>query len=254
MKKFLLGTVALIAFAAPAAAADLAARPYTKAPPIAPPIMTWTGFYVGLQGGGGWGTSDETYFFGPNTPAFNGSQSYDTSGGFAGGVAGYNWQSGAVVFGLEGDYHWANIDGRSAVINVGPPNLGDTYYTRLRGFGDIKGRLGYAAGPALFFVSGGAAVGDIQHRYDAALNGGAANSFASNNTRWGWTVGAGAEYMFAPNWSAKIEYNYLDLGTSTINYVPPPTANRSEWKDTFHTVKAGVNYHFNWGGPMAARY
>lgn len=256
MKKFLLGTVGLVALSlsAPASAADLAARPYSKAPPpVAAAVMSWTGFYIGLQGGGGWGTSDETFFGTPNTAAFLGTQSYDTTGGFVGGVVGYNWQAGAFVLGIEGDYHWADINGRSSVINVGPPNLGDTYYTQLRGFGDIKGRLGYAAGPALLFVSGGAAVGDIQHRYDAALNGGAANTFVQNNTRWGWTVGAGAEYMFAPSWSAKVEYNYIDLGKSTIQY-SAAVANRSEWNDTFHTVKAGINYHFNWGGPVVAKY
>jgi len=249
MKKIALVAAATVMFAGAASAADLAARPYTKAP-VAPPVMTWGGFYVGVQGGGGWGNSDEVFFPTPNVPTFIGTQKYDLTGGFAGGVVGYNWQAGAFVFGLEGDYHWADISGRSAVINIGPPSRLDTYFTQLRGFGDIKGRLGYAAGPALFFVSGGAAVGDIQHRYDAALNGGAANTFVQDTTRWGWTVGAGAEYMFAPNWSAKIEYNYIDLGKSTIRYAPG--TDRSEWTDTFHTVKVGVNYHF--GGPAGPRY
>jgi len=248
-----LGAAAL-GLAAPANAADMAARPYTKAPMVAPAaIYNWTGFYAGVQGGGGWGRSDETYFFAPNTAIFAGTQKYDTSGGFVGGVFGYNWQQGPVVFGIEGDYHWADISGRSAIVNVGPVNLGDTYFTKIRGFGDIKGRLGYSTGPALFFVSGGAAVGDIQHRYDAAGNGGAANTFVQNDWRWGWTVGAGAEYMFAPSWSAKVEYNYIDFGKSTIQYGPAPT-NRSEWTDTVHTIKAGVNYHFNWGSPVVAKY
>jgi len=257
MKKILFGTIGIVALglSAPASAADLAARPYTKAPIAAPaPIYTWTGFYLGIQGGGGWGRSNETYFFAPNTPAFAGTQNYDTSGGFVGGVAGYNWQMRAFVVGLEGDYHWADINGRSSVINVGPPNLGDTFATKLRGFGDIKGRVGYAWGPALWFVSGGAAVGDIQHRYDAALNGGAANTFVQNDWRWGWTLGTGVEYMFAPNWSAKVEYNYIDLGKSTIQYAAVPATNRSEWNDTIHTIKAGVNYHFNWGTPVVAKY
>ncbi|MBR0828147.1 porin family protein [Bradyrhizobium manausense] len=249
MKKILLGTVGAVALAvsAPAGAADMAARPYTKAPVVAPaPIYTWTGFYVGIQGGGGWGRSNETFFLLPNSPVFLGSQSYDTSGGFVGGVFGYNWQSGPVVFGIEGDYHWADINGRSAEVNLG---VGDSFFTRIRGFGDIKGRLGYSTGPALWFVSGGAAVGDLQHRYDNPFGGSAATS----TTRWGWTVGAGAEYMFAPNWSAKVEYNYIDFGRSTLQYDPTP-ANRSEWTDTVHTVKAGVNYHFNWGGPVVAKY
>jgi outer membrane immunogenic protein len=254
MKKILLGAVSVMVLGmmTPAGAADLAARPYTKAPPIAAtPLPTWAGFYLGVQGGGGWGRSNETFFGGPNLVGFAGSQNYDTTGGFVGGVGGYNWQVNNVVFGIEGDYHWADINGRSAVINTAPLNFGDTYFTQLRGFGDIKGRLGYAVGPALFFVSGGAAVGDLRHRYDAALNGGAANSFARNDWRWGWTVGAGGEYMFAPNWSAKLEYNYIDFGKSSIQY-SAVAANRSEWKDTVHTLKAGLIYHF--GGPALSRY
>jgi outer membrane immunogenic protein len=247
MKTLFVITTALIAVgaAASASAADLAARPYTKAPMMAPaPLPTWAGFYVGVQGGGAWGTSDETYVAFPNSPGFAATQNYDTSGGFVGGVAGYNWQFGTFVIGIEGDYHWADINGRSATINAG---AGDTYFTKLRGFGDIKGRLGYTAGDALFFVSGGAAVGDFQHRYD----NGPLNSFSQTDTRWGWTVGVGAEYMFAPSWSAKVEYNYVDFGKSTLQYSGFAT-DRSEWKDTMHTVKAGVSYHF--GGPVATRY
>jgi outer membrane immunogenic protein len=253
MKKLILAVSMLTASTGGTLAADLAARPYTKAPVAMAQVMTWTGLYVGAQGGYGWGSSNETYFNAPNTAIFAGTQNYDARGGFAGGVAGYNWQTGAMVLGIEGDYHWADINGRSSVVNVGPLNLGDTYSTQLRGFGDIKGRLGYAAGPALFFVSGGGAVGDLQHRYDAALNGGAGNTFVQNATKWGYTVGAGLEYMFAPNWSGKLEYNYIDLGRSTIQYGAAPT-NRSEWNDTFHTVKVGINYHFNWGSTGVARY
>lgn len=249
MKKSLVIAIgaAALGLSAPANAADLAARPYTKAPMAAPaPIYTWTGFYAGIQGGGGWGSSDETFFGAPNAVGFAGSQDYDISGGFVGGVFGYNWQVNNVVFGIEGDYHWADISGRSAEVNAG---LGDTYFTKIRGFGDIKGRLGYSTGPALWFISGGAAVGDLQHRYDGVPG----NVFARSDWRWGWTIGAGAEYMFAPNWSAKVEYNYIDFGKTTIQYTPVVT-NRSEWSDTVHTVKVGVNYHFNWGAPVAARY
>ena len=250
MKQLLVAAAGLAALGVSSAtAADLGAPP-AKAPVVAPAI-TWGGFYLGAQGGGGWGQSKESYLGAPNDPAFIGTQNYTTSGGFVGGVIGYNWQAGAAVFGLEGDYHWSDINGRSAIINVGPPNVLDTYYTALRSFGDIKGRLGYADGPALWFVSGGAAVGDIQHRYSAGL---VPPSFAASQIRWGWTAGAGVEYMFAPNWSAKAEYNYIDLGgAAPIQYTVDPT-DRSEWKDTFHTVKVGLNYHFNWGGPVVAKY
>jgi len=248
MNKILFGAIGAVALSlsVPASAADIAARPYTKAPVAPPaPIYTWTGFYAGIQGGGGWGQTDATFIGAPNAAGFLGSQTYDTSGGFVGGVVGYNWQSGPVVFGLEGDYHWSDISGRSSEINAG---FGDTYFTKLRSFGDIKGRIGYSNGPALWFISGGAAVGDINHRYDAAAF--SPFSFSQNDTRWGWTVGAGAEYMFAPNWSAKVEYNYIDLGKSTISFDPLDPTNRTEFKDTIHTVKAGVNYHFNWGGSV----
>ena len=73
-------------------------------------------------------------------------------GGFAGGVVGYNWQTGAFVLGIEGDYHWSDISGRSGVINVGPPNVGDTYFTKLRGFGDVEGYVSAMPLTALFFV------------------------------------------------------------------------------------------------------
>ncbi len=250
MKKLFLAAASLMVLGslAPAGAADLAARPYTKAPVMAPaPLPTWAGFYLGLQGGGGWGRSDETFLGAPNAVGFAGTQRYDFNGGFVGGVIGYNWQVDNVVFGLEGDYHWADISGRSSEINLG---AGDSYFTKLRGFGDIKGRLGYAAGPALFFISGGAAVGDLQHRYDPGLFG-AAFGASQSDWRWGWTIGAGAEYMFAQNWSAKLEYNYLDFGKSSLQYTPT-IGDRSEWKDTIHTVKAGIVYHF--GGPGVSRY
>jgi len=252
MKQLLVAAAGLLTLGiSSASAADLAARAPAPALTVAAPAITWEGFYLGAQGGGGWGTSKETYLGAPNDPAFIGTQNYTTGGGFVGGVIGYNWQAGPVVFGLEGDYHWSDITGRSAVINVGPPSALDTYYTALRSFGDIKGRLGYADGPALWFVSGGAAVGDLQHRYQNYN----APSFGASETRWGWTAGAGVEYMFTPNWSAKAEYNYIDLGkAASIQYSADPT-DRSEWKDSFHIVKVGLNYHFNWGGPVvAAKY
>ena len=252
MKEVLVAAAALAALGITSAtAADLAARPPVKAPPLLAPAIIWDGFYIGGQGGGGWGTSKETFVGAPNDAAFLGTQNYNTSGGFVGGVIGYNWQAGPAVFGLEGDYHWSAISGKSDIINVGPPSLYDTYYTELRSFGDIKARLGYADGAALWFVSGGAAVGDILHRYNAGL---VQPSVSTSDTRWGWTVGAGVEYMFAANWSAKLEYNYIDLGKASLQYDPLVAINRSDWNDTFHTVKAGLDYHFNWGGPVAARY
>jgi outer membrane immunogenic protein len=205
--------------------------------------MQWHGFYAGLHGGYSVGSSEEVFFAGPNTASFNGTQQYGTNGGFAGGTVGYNWQTVKFVLGLEIDDNWADVNGRSSVINISPSNKGDSYSTTLRSSGNIKGRLGYVAGPMLLFVSGGAAAGEIEHRYDAAQNGGAANTYVQSDTRWGYTVGVGAEYMLTQNWSGKLEYNYIDFGKSTIQYTNSST-NRSEWNDTFHTIKAGINYHF----------
>lgn len=105
MKKFLLGTVALIAFAAPAAAADLAARPYTKAPPIIAAIYDWSGFYIGANGG--WGSSHNCWSQVPGGLLLGSDGCHDATGGVAGGQIGYRWQSGAWVFGLEAQGDWA---------------------------------------------------------------------------------------------------------------------------------------------------
>jgi len=174
---------------------------------------------------------------------FDGSQRYNLSGGIAGGQAGYNYQFDSYVLGLQGDYNWADVKGRSGVVNT-TPNLDDTYYSKLTSYGDVKGRLGYAYGAVLFFVDGGLAFGTLQHRYDAALNGGAANSFAHNTSQAGWTVGGGIDYKFAQNWSAGLEYDYADLGKSSIQYAAIPATDRSTWRDTYSVVKASVAYHF----------
>lgn len=111
---------------------------------------------------------------------------------------------------------------------------------------------GRCAPPQLWFVNGGAAVGDILHRYNAGL---APPSVSASDTRWGWTAGAGVEYMFAANWSAKLEYNYIDLGKVAPIQYTPAINDRSEWKDTFHTVKLGINYHFKAASPVvSAKY
>src|SRR6187431_2953901 len=112
MKKFLLGTVALIALAAPAAAADLAARPYTKAAPMIAAVYDWSGFYIGANGG--WGSSRKCWDFVTPAGAFVSNEGcHDATGGTAGGQVGYRWQAGTWVFGLEGQGNWADFKGRN---------------------------------------------------------------------------------------------------------------------------------------------
>ena len=238
MKKLLLGTVALVALGAtvPALAADLGARPsYTKAPAYAAPIYNWTGFYIGGHIGGAF--SSDNNFSGLAT-------GNNSNGRFLGGLQGGadyqfapNW-----VLGVEGQYSW--LSG-----NVGAVFPGTFAYTNnQRGLGSVTGRLGYTWGPGLLYVKGGYAYSDNN---ESVTFGGVPVAFAINgNHRDGYTVGAGLEYMFGPSWSAKIEYQYYNFGKA--NFITPVGLGSFTTDD--HTVKAGLNYHFNWGNPMVARY
>jgi outer membrane immunogenic protein len=242
MKKFLLATVALVALGAtvPALAADLAARPvYTKAPAYAAPIYNWTGFYIGGHIGGA--------FSGNNN--FNGLTTGNNSDGrFLGGLqvgADYQFAPNWVV-GIEGQYSWL-ANNNNGVIFPG----GFVYTNNQRGLGSVTGRIGYTWGPALLYVKGGYAYSDNN---ESLTLGGTPTAFAfDSDHRNGYTVGAGLEYMFAQNWSAKIEYQYYNFGSSSF-IAPTALASFGSFRTDDHVVKVGVNYRFNWGGPLAARY
>jgi outer membrane immunogenic protein len=118
--------------------------------------------------------------------------------------------------------------------------------------GSVTGRLGYTWGPALLYAKGGYAWKDGNNLNVSTL--GVPVAFTTNgNHRDGYTVGAGLEYMFAPSWSAKVEYQYYNFGSTTFTAGPPVIVGTS-FRDDEHTVKAGINYRFNWGGPVVARY
>jgi outer membrane immunogenic protein len=245
MKKFLLGTVALVALGAisPTLAADLAARPgYTKAPVYAQPIYNWTGFYIGGHLGGA--------FDGNNS--FNGTLNNNNNDGrFMGGVqGGYDYQFAPNwVMGIEGQYSWLG-DNNNGVAFTGAA-AGLVYTNNVRALGSVTGRLGYTWGPGLLYVKGGYAYAD----YTESLTfGGVPQMFALNNNHHdGYTVGAGLEYMFAQNWSAKVEYQYYNFG-STSFVTPAVLVPFGSTRDDEHTVKAGINYRFNWGSPVVAKY
>ncbi|WP_407168426.1 outer membrane beta-barrel protein [Bradyrhizobium sp. ORS 111] len=245
MKKFLLATVAatVVALGATAQAADLGARPYyQKAPPApvyAAPLYNWTGFYIGGHLGGVFSGSDNT---------FNGLALTDSSARFMGGVqAGYDWQlSTNWVIGLEGQYSWIGSHQLNAIF----PN-GLVYNNNQRGIASVTGRVGYTWGPGLIYVKGGYAYSDNN---ESVTSGGVPVAFTlSDNHNNGWTVGAGAEYMFAPSWSAKVEYQYYDFGDSRFTS-PASLAPFGSFHNDEHTVKAGLNYRFNFGGPAVAPY
>jgi outer membrane immunogenic protein len=239
MKKILLTTVALVALGAPALAADMAARPYTKAPLIAAPIYNWTGFYIGGHVGGAFG-NDSTF----NGLVVNSNDDARFLGGIQGGADfqfAPNW-----VLGIEGQYSWLGNSNRNTVFPTG-----HVFNYDQRGIGSITGRVGYTWGPGLIYVKGGYAYSDNR---ETLLLAGIPQAFTfDKNHRDGWTVGAGLEYMFAQNWSAKVEYQYYDFGNATF-VTPVALAPFGSFRNDEHTVKAGINYRFNFGGPVVAKY
>ncbi len=222
MKKFLLA--ALMAGAASSAlAADL---PTHKAPPppapvYAPPPFTWTGFYIGVNGGFGFSSTGPSSFG-------------HIDGGLVGGTAGYNYQIGQFVVGAEGDFGW---DGATASRGFTGPAYTKTRLTDLM---TIRGRVGYATDRALLFATGGYAGGSINAKLiDAALPVGS-QYYTADSWHSGYTVGAGIEYAFTNTISAKAEYLYTDLGSTTM-FAPPHLASAGLHQNI---VRAGVNYHF----------
>jgi outer membrane immunogenic protein len=226
MRKFVAGCIAFGALfgAQCAAAADLSVAPLYKAPPAqATPAYNWSGFYVGANGGGGWGHS----YWDANATGMN------LSGAQAGGTAGYNWQAGNAVFGLEGDLDWSNLKGSatSALCPFGC-NTSDTWLST------VRGRAGYAIGGLLPYVTGGLAVGDIRAGFPGFATASATNA--------GWTVGGGLEVALPGNWSAKAEYLHVDLGRFDCG-VDCGAAGTDNVSTHDNVVRAGLNYHFGWG-------
>jgi outer membrane immunogenic protein len=247
MKKFLLGTVALVAFAAPAAAADLAARPYTKAPPMIAALYDWSGFYIGANGG--WGSSRNCWDFLPVAGGVAAEGCHDASGGTAGGQLGYRWQAGTWVFGVEAQGNWADFKGSNASLAF----AGVTNESRIDAFGLFTGQLGYAANNVLFYVKGGAAVTSNEYRTFATATNVLTGS-TSDDTRWGGVVGVGLEYAFAPNWSAGIEYDHMFMQDRTYTFITPAGAfaGTDRIRQDVDLVTARVNYR--WGGPVIPKY
>jgi outer membrane immunogenic protein len=248
MKKVLLVSASLIALGAavPAMAADLAARPYTKAPPMIASIYDWSGFYVGANGG--WGSSRNCWDFVTPAGAFVAAEGcHDATGGVAGGQIGYRWQAGTWVFGLEAQGDWADLKGSNASLAF----PGFTNQSKVNAFGLFTGQIGYAFNNVLFYVKGGAAV--TSNKYNS-YTGGALAASTGDDTRWGGTVGAGLEYGFAPNWSAAVEYDHLFMQDKTYSFVTPAGAffGTDRIRQDVDLVTVRVNYKF--GGPVVARY
>jgi outer membrane immunogenic protein len=240
MKNILFAAVAAAALtvAMPAAAADFGARGYNRPPAYAAPIYTWTGFYLGAHLGGAFGGSNN----------FNGLALSNNDARFLGGVqAGADWQFyGNWVVGAEGQYSWLSKNNGNAVFPGGY-----VYNNDQRGLGSVTARVGYSFGPALVYVKGGYAYSD--NREQVTLGGAPVPFLLSNEHSNGWTVGGGVEYMFAPSWAVKAEYQYYDFGDSRF-VAPAALAPFGTFHNDEHALKVGVNYRFNFTSPVVARY
>jgi opacity protein-like surface antigen len=219
----------------------------TQIASAAEPLYDWTGPSIGITGGYGWGHSNQTdagiacSFFG-TCPGGGMTQiddgSYAVQGGIIGGALGYDWQQGPWVFGVEGDYSWANISGSSNTCGATSP-IPHACGTKLQSLGTLRGRIGYAmaaTGNWLAYVTGGLAAGDLE-----AWNA----LFASSGSdfRAGWTVGAGVEAGITPNWAFRVEYLYVDLGNGQVFDVVPCVPESVSF--TANIIRAGVNYRFH---------
>jgi outer membrane immunogenic protein len=219
-----------------------------KAPPPPPP-PTWTGTYIGINGGYAWATTNHTDVFGVTTGDFN------QRGGFAGVTYGGNWQMGHFVLGFESDYDWADING--TLVTAGPPlglcsiAGGTTCFTKIKEFSTERMRAGYDVDGWLLFGTVGAGFARVsagQNPCGLVAVGPGVGGGNSCGERWraGWVGGGGVEKMFLPHWSAKIEYLHFDLGNS-INYMPTAIAGGSAVKvrESGDMIKAGINYQFD---------
>lgn len=218
MKRLILAGVSAIAVVTMMSAANAADLPRRRAamPVKAPEYVAaynWTGAYIGINGGGAWGRSSAA------------GADFDTSGGMVGGTIGYNWQTGPMVFGLEGDLDWANVKGSGTCGGLSCETKNDW-------LGTARGRIGYAFNRVMPYVTGGLAVGNVKTSTTLGSN---------DETRAGFALGGGLEANIVGPWTAKIEYLYADLGKTNCS-----TCVVGGTDVSFHEniVRAGVNYRF----------
>jgi outer membrane immunogenic protein len=242
----LAGASLVLGLGVPALAADLPVKaPPRKAPVVVP--YSWTGWYIGANAGYGVGYGQGTFAFGPILETFNAMP----AGAFGGGQLGYNYQFGSFVLGAETDIQGAGIsDTRTCLLGC-VPGSSALIDQKLNWFGTTRARLGLANGPVLTYVTGGAAYGGTETGLTTTFGGATAASSVSA-TKSGWTWGTGVEAALGGNWTAKAEYLYLDLGSSSASnaILAPNIAALTPVVSTFNVknreqiFRAGVNYHF----------
>jgi outer membrane immunogenic protein len=208
-----------------------------KAPP-AEPAYNWTGFYLGVEGGGAVGRSNQI----AGGPLGFGSltSTYDISGGIVGGTVGHNVQSGPWVYGLEGDGSWTDITGGGHEVAPFTKSTIDT--TTMHWLATGRGRLGWAYKDTMLYATGGVAAAGVEAGIQTVKFG----NFTDDQTRWGYAVGGGIEAKIAQGWTLKGEYLYVDFSSQGY-FNPAPTAAiniRSDVPVYSHILRLGLNYHF----------
>jgi len=219
MKHLFVAGVCLLALVGAATAADLppAPRNYYKAPAYVA-AYNWSGFYLGVNGGGGLGRSN-----------WDSAGAFDIDGGVVGGTIGYNYQIGSAVIGGEGDIDWSGINGSTTTI--GCP-AGCT--TKDSWLSTVRARFGYAADRFMPYVTGGAAFGNINASTPGLAGGSATNV--------GWTAGAGLEFAIAGHWTAKAEYLFVDLGKFNCGVGCGAASDNVSFNSNL--IRGGINYRF----------
>jgi outer membrane immunogenic protein len=235
--------LSLCSFFVAVGAAGLGPASAQYAPPPPPVLVvvppSWNGSYVGLNAGFA-GASDAITSTSTGFIAISGSGTMQAFGGTGGLVAGYNWQVGGLVYGIEGDVSYFGVNGTQdmTAANFVFVTQHDSFQTSW--LATLRGRFGYTFGNSLFYFTAGGALGD--HKYNGVIQTFGIAKPSGSVIKAGWTVGLGYEWMFAPNWTAKFEYLVADLGTETFS-ANQVSVNARLIEDT---VRLGVNYKFGW--------
>ena len=276
MKRIALAAAAALMFAGAASAADMPMKAPPPVPVVAPPVWTWTGFYVG--GNVGYLVESDnttTTFTQPGTDPITTQSQPISARSFVGGVqGGYNWQIASWVVGVEADWDWTDPKNticrqtdRGNCFDGGNNNRGAlTFSTKTEWLGSVRGRVGWTMDHWFLYATGGGAWGRVDSTLSAScLNGGCGNNGTNSaltasfgNNRSGWVAGLGAEVMVTQNLTARVEWLHYDLGNLTTSVLAAPAFgsyglswSRSPVYDTF---RVGANYKFNWGAPLVAKY
>jgi outer membrane immunogenic protein len=252
MKRILLTTVSLgvLGLVSPVLGADLPT--YTKAPVVASPVYDWSGFYVGVFGGGGWGNHNINNATGPASSFADYTANYSSQGGVAGGEAGFNLQSGNIVVGIEADGFWSGMRGDdAAAVAAGKFPIASVDADNLRWGGTLRARGGIAVDRWMLFFTGGWAFGDIVHTNTDPVLG--VDQFTVHAN--GLTAGGGIQYALMNNLIGKVEYRYYNF--NGYNRPGSPLTPNGQLpfttQTTYSVITVGLDYKFG-GGPVVARY